>query len=583
MKYLVLCLFLFGAIYQMYAQPKITAQPHNLQKAIVDFENTAALQIHASGIVPDLDWLQSNIKQLHNTQLHKEFTRFSKLGTHTFYLQYYNGKPIQGAYLKVDEFDDATVWIQQHLVQVLGAADDATCNAWIAEGNYLLPVMIQQDGDIEVITDALHNVIRNRDMRRFCHTEDTMVFGKVFLPDPLTSAGVIYGQDSLWLHFRDSNVAIVNNQRKQVSFTATLVGDSFELKNNYVQMLDFAAPFAGITRSATPNFDFLRASQQFKDVNAYYHINATQNYLTYLGYNLVQYPIKVDASSSTGDNSFFRFTPDTSLNFGLGGIPDAEDADVVVHEYTHAISFDINPFSSFAQERGSIEEAICDAMAAIRSKAYTTFNWRRIFNYDGPNPVSAGFVAFWAGRNGNSSKTYENRQFSLYADAEIWSSTLLDISEVLGVDTLMNLVLSAHSLLTPSSTMPQAAWAMIKADSILHNAKNIHALGNIFTQRKFGNDFPVGVIKRASHNSKHLPFILLNTYGFSQNQSDLVIKFDLPTHAHIQVFDLEGRQIHQQSGLFESTLLQTVDYNKGMYILFVEINGSRFLHRIIKF
>lgn len=564
-----------------FAQEQTIAPPAN---ALLQLEQKPPVTFYSKNTTPDKNWLETNLNELQATgnELVLKHSNKSKLGTHFFYQQYFFGKPIIGAYVKVDEFVDGTNWIQSNLVntKVIEVQEAAQHSHWALDENALKPVNITYDDHMQLIGTPAGARMFARDTRRFCHHDDTMVFGRVFLPDPLSSAGVIYGQDNIWVHFRDSNVAVINNERKQVSFNATLVGDSFELRNKYVQMLDFALPLNGITRSATPNFDFLRASQHFKNVNTFYHINATQNYIQELGYELVQYPIRVDASSGTGDNSFFRYIPDTSLNFGLGGVPDAEDADVVVHEYTHAISYDINPYTSLATERGSIEEAMCDVMAAVRSKKYTTFNWRRIFNYDGPNPVAAGYIAFWPGRNGNSPKTYRNRVGSLYPDSEIWTSCLLDISESIGADTLIDLMLASISLLTPSSTMPQAAQAIIKSDSLLYNAANVLKLGWFFTQRQFG-DFPIGI--RNSVHQLERPYQVLQSYGFANGTQPMILQFTSPAEAQIAVYNHAGVLVQVIEAKDGNVELSPDVFKSGVYFMHVTVNGQTYHHRFIKY
>ncbi len=63
---------------------------------------------------------------------------------------------------------------------------------------------------------------------------------------------------------------------------------------------------------------------------ALYHVTNTQEYLHSLGIDEVKYQLKIDAHSSTSDQSYFEYDGDTTLNFGTGGVPDAEDADHLV-------------------------------------------------------------------------------------------------------------------------------------------------------------------------------------------------------------------------------------------------------------
>ena len=63
------------------------------------------------------------------------------------------------------------------------------------------------------------------------------------------------------------------------------------------------------------------------------------------------------------DNSFATDHPVDELRFGKGGVDDAEDAEVILHEYGHAIHFSQN-FSFASEEAGAISEGFGDYWAA---------------------------------------------------------------------------------------------------------------------------------------------------------------------------------------------------------------------------
>lgn len=120
---------------------------------------------------------------------------------------------------------------------------------------------------------------------------------------------------------------------------------------------------------------FDRTADGFEDVNAYFHIDRTQNHLRALGYTgaraIAPYPIEVDAHAANGDDNSF-FIPSSAqpgrgtLFYGEGGTDDAEDADLVVHEYTHALMEWISPGTwggSFGSESRAIAEAVSDYFA----------------------------------------------------------------------------------------------------------------------------------------------------------------------------------------------------------------------------
>ena len=69
-----------------------------------------------------------------------------------------------------------------------------------------------------------------------------------------------------------------------------------------------------------------------------------------------------------GDNSFYRPNQDT-ITLGVGGVDDAEDADVTWHEYGHAIHHDQVPGFGQGHDAGSIGEGFAAVSAAIYERA----------------------------------------------------------------------------------------------------------------------------------------------------------------------------------------------------------------------
>jgi hypothetical protein len=137
------------------------------------------------------------------------------------------------------------------------------------------------------------------------------------------------------------------------------------LRGPYAALVDRQAPSVP-PPDASGSLLFDRSMSGFEDVNAYFHVDATQRYLQSLGYvgqrGIAPYPIEIDAHAASGvDNSFF--IPSSTqvgrgtLFFGDGGTDDAEDADLIVHEYGHAILEWIAP-GTFAGAFSSQERAL---------------------------------------------------------------------------------------------------------------------------------------------------------------------------------------------------------------------------------
>ena len=77
---------------------------------------------------------------------------------------------------------------------------------------------------------------------------------------------------------------------------------------------------------------------------AYFWVNQAQEYLQSLGFGSTLRPVNMQRAgrarsiSTAADNSFFRRRQATiDIRLGKGGVDDAEDAEVIVHEYGHAV------------------------------------------------------------------------------------------------------------------------------------------------------------------------------------------------------------------------------------------------------
>lgn len=230
--------------------------------------------------------------------------------------------------------------------------------------------------------------------------------GQVFDPDPRTTLADNALQD-------DSPAAKFALAYKKVTLPdITFDGRNYHLAGPWVIITDFDPPKAQPVTSPTGTWTYYRGQGGFNDVMSYYHIDKNQRYIQDLGYRgergIQNGPIRVDSNGSNGaDNSFYQ--PDTnSLVFGHGCVDDNEDADVIIHEYGHAITHSIN--SNFhGGDTGAIGEGFADYWAA--SYSYSSAAGKAYF----PNQVFS-----WDG-HGNGNKCWPGRilnAFELSYDPE---------------------------------------------------------------------------------------------------------------------------------------------------------------------
>jgi hypothetical protein len=248
-------------------------------------------------------------------------------------------------------------------------------------------------------------------------------------------------------------------------------------------------------RVRRPNLDFRfkRADRAFKEVMVYFHIDRVQRYLQDLGFdNVLKKPIAVDIDGESDDNS--NYSPVTkSLTFGTGGVDDAEDAEIILHEYGHAVQDDqVDGFGATAEGR-AMGEGFGDYLAASfffdRKPAVmrpTVGNWDATF-YSGANPP---FL-----RRLDSNKLYPRDIVGEpHADGEIWSACLFQIRAALGGRTADKLVVAHHFLLSPRSKFEDAAKALITTDGQLNGGRNERAIRDVFVAR--------GILPNAQRDNK---------------------------------------------------------------------------------
>ncbi|MFN2539902.1 MAG: M36 family metallopeptidase, partial [Mycobacteriales bacterium] len=247
--------------------------------------------------------------------------------------------------------------------------------------------------------------------------------------------------------------------------------------------LDYTTPSTGLAgdwaRVAFPlgysgsSLDYVRSDPRFVGVMAYAHVDRYQRWLRSLGItNVNAEPQSLIALNTGDDNSQYVVGSDVIV-FGGGGVPDAEDAEVILHEYGHAIQDDQMPGISGAGETGAMGEGFGD------------FNGANYFAL-----VSRGFgdlcIADWDAtsyatsnppclRRLDSKKRWpKDRAGEVHTDGELWSAFLWRLRSHLGSDprsrssNAIRLVLSAQELTSPTGSFGASVAALRTAARALH-------------------------------------------------------------------------------------------------------------------
>lgn len=350
-------------------------------------------------------------------------------------------------------------------------------------------------GDWEILIDARSGeLILMED--RFVQYGRANGSGYVFLPDPVSVAGGFYGEKG----FEDNNDATtdsLDHHRSLVMLDSLLVTEgTFALQSPWFTIRDIESPYEteSYTAPTADGFRFNRSQPGFEAVNIYYHASQAYHYVHSLGFNIPSLKgLQIDPHGYQGtDNS--HYSPSGNwMSFGEGGVDDAEDAQVIWHEYAHAIQYNINPVWG-GGESLALGEGFGDYWAASYTRSLGLWNeqdeehnW--LFLWDGHN-------AFWDGRIMNDNRTYPFGNISSHEAGQIWASALMGIWGDLGKEVTDRLVMKSQYYLSYGVTARDAATAILQADRDLYSGEHLSVLV-----------YWLGTVKKFFDPSNELPTI----------------------------------------------------------------------------
>lgn len=292
----------------------------------------------------------------------------------------------------------------------------------------------------------------------------------VFDPDPLTTARATYGSGGL-TDANDADSAGLTGQLISVTLRdITQSGGVYKLEGPWARCEDWASPSGGVIdcpTPATPDFSTTRADQKFEGPNVYYLIDTQMRYLNQtLGVSVVPNSVtggvRFDPHGFNGDDNS-SFSPGTDrLQFGEGGIDDAEDADVVLHELGHGLH-DWITNGGLSQNEG-LSEGVGDYFASSynRSTGHWTAadpQWFWMFHWDGHNQYWPGRVTNW-----NIGRSYPgNIGSSIHTQGQYWASCNLIAWAAIGRNAMDKAMLLGLAMTSGSSSQKVAAQAIITA------------------------------------------------------------------------------------------------------------------------
>jgi len=246
------------------------------------------------------------------------------------------------------------------------------------------------------------------------------------------------------------------------------INGNYFLSGSYVDIVNASA------KENVPNFFYTRSDDRFNEVMAYYHVQAFHDYFFGLGFTglLDSAPLSVDPNASNLDNSFY-LPGEKRIELGRGGVDDAEDADIIIHEYGHAILDDIVPGFGVNNESNSIGEAFGDYVACTYS-AHKHFNPTFVGEWD-----TAPFL-----RKVESNSVYpDDVNGEEHDDAPILSATLWELRASTNKTIADTLIIKAVSYITDSATFQDFFEGLLFADQEIYNGANSAIITSLFKSR----------------------------------------------------------------------------------------------------
>ncbi|WP_407836621.1 M4 family metallopeptidase [Streptomyces sp. DSM 116496] len=304
--------------------------------------------------------------------------------------------------------------------------------------------------------------------------------GRVFMVNPVQSTG-----DQTLVDAKDSAGAVPDSAYASVALRN--LDGSGGLSGRWAYIRSETGAPAAVADAG--RYD--RADDRFEQVMAYFWVNEAQEYLQGLGFgselpgaNDRAQPVRINQWGA--DNSFFT-DKKAEIRFGKGGVDDAEDAEVIVHEYGHAVHNAQVPGFGSSPESGAIGEAFGDYLAvSVGEHAAAVRGWPR-----GTDPAC---VADWDSvgysaaphclRRIDGTKVYADRTGEVHADGEIWSRALLDIRRALGARTADRIIVNAQFGFAPDTSFRDAALTTIATARSMYGTGAADAVRTAFRDRQ---------------------------------------------------------------------------------------------------
>ena len=344
----------------------------------------------------------------------------------------------------------------------------------------------QPTGDFLTLVDVETGEVIKQENRMAFFTEGT---GDVYEPNPYQTQGSGAGLDDA----DDANSAALEAQLISVTLEGLDEGTGL-LTGEFVDLASLDSPDLPDVDADEANrvYEYTRDDDRFEQVVVYHSVDQMNRYFHALGFDddtgtpngIRDFPSLANAHWFDADNSFYS-TGDDAIHFGDGGVDDAEDADIVAHEYGHAVQFNQNAGWG-GGEMGAMGEGFGDYLAvtfyhdfgypafqADHAPAVGEWDATSYSNDDPPNLRRVDGNKMWPDDTG----------FGVHADGEIWSRALWDLRTNLGGVWADTLILEHHFTLASGANMPAGANGILQANENINQGVFQAAVRHPFVER----------------------------------------------------------------------------------------------------
>ena len=409
--------------------------------------------------------------------------RHSLLGSHAWYQQVHEGVPVHGGYYAVHDYGNAHVRVDDGRLTVNEPVSDvaqepvgqqlvARATAGVAgatvrrelvvlAGSGRLTWRVDTDSGRQAFVDAATGeLVRVVSVAR--HAEGR---GRVFDPNPVAALD----RQDLWDR-GDADTPVLREAYRTVVLHR--LDSSFRLKGQWARV---TRAMGGLARSSTRRFVYRRSDDRFEQVSAYHGVDSIQAYLQHLGFTgttgVNAHSQAINVNLVRDDNSYYDPNTDR-ISFGAGGVDDAEDLDVVWHEYGHAMQEDQVPGFGASNQARALGEGFGDYMAMAMSQHRDALTGRP------RTSPPYGCIADWDATSYSRAPHCLRRttldltmsvydRWDIHWSGQIWSRALRDINTRLGPDVATRLIVEAQFAFRPETSFRGAAQRTVEAAELL--------------------------------------------------------------------------------------------------------------------